>query len=116
MTPTLVVKDGQPWLVTGSPGGSRIITTVLQTLLNAIDFDMNPAENATTPRMHHQWQPDVLRIEKGFSPDTLQLLEQSGYRIQQGSSMGKAQSIQVTPQGLSSYADPRNPDGAALGY
>lgn len=116
MTPTLVLKDGQPWLVTGSPGGSRIITTVLQTLLNAIDFDMNPAENAATPRMHHQWQPDVLRIEKGFSPDTLQLLEQSGYRIQQGSSMGKAQSIQVTPQGLSSYADPRNPDGAALGY
>lgn len=116
MTPTLVLKDGQPWLVTGSPGGSRIITTVLQTLLNAIDFDMNPAENAATPRMHHQWQPDVLRIEKGFSPDTLQLLEQSGYHIQQGSSMGKAQSIQVTPQGLSSYADPRNPDGAALGY
>lgn len=116
MMPTLVLKQGKPWLVTGSPGGARIITTVLQTLVNAIDFGMNPAENAATPRMHHQWQPDVLRIEKGFSPDTLHLLQELGYRIELRASMGKTQTIQLDDRGLSGYSDPRNPDGATLGY
>ena len=116
MMPTMVLKDGQPWMVTGSPGGARIITTVLQTLVNAIDFDMNPHENAATPRIHHQWQPDVLRIEKGFSPDTLQILERLGYDIELKASMGKTQTIQINESGLSGYSDPRNPDGATLGY
>lgn len=116
MMPTLVLKSGKPWMVTGSPGGARIITTVLQTLVNAIDFGMNPHENAAAPRMHHQWQPDVLRIEKGFSPDTLQILERLGYDIELKASMGKTQTIQIDPSGLSGYSDPRNPDGATLGY
>lgn len=116
MMPTMVLRDGKPWLVTGSPGGARIITTVLQTLINAMDFGMNPAENAATPRMHHQWQPDVLRIEKGFSPDTLQLLEQLGYQIELRAAMGKTQTIQIEYDGLHGYSDPRNPDGATLGY
>lgn len=116
MMPTLVLREGRPWMVTGSPGGARIITTVLQTLVNAIDFGMNPHENAAAPRMHHQWQPDVLRIEKGFSPDTLRLLERLGYDIKLRASMGKTQTIQVDEAGLSGYSDPRNPDGATLGY
>ncbi|WP_305807321.1 gamma-glutamyltransferase, partial [Stenotrophomonas sp. YIM B06876] len=74
MTPTIVLKDGKPTLVTGSPGGARIITTVLQTVVNTIDFGMNPAEAAATSRVHHQWTPDELRIEKGLSPDTIALL------------------------------------------
>jgi gamma-glutamyltranspeptidase/glutathione hydrolase len=70
MSPTIVVKDGKTWLVTGSPGGSRIITTVLQMVVNSIDFGMNVAEATNAPRFHHQWLPDELRVEKGFSPDT----------------------------------------------
>lgn len=116
MMPTLVLRDGRPWLVTGSPGGSRIITTVLQTLINAIDHGMNPAENAATARMHHQWQPDILRIEKGFSPDTLVLLEQLGYQISLGAAMGKTQTLQLEAGEIQGYSDHRNPDGAALGY
>ena len=74
MSPTIVLKDGRPWLVTGSPGGSHIITATLQTLIDSIDFVMNPAEAAAAPRVHHQWTPDELRVEKGISPDTLELL------------------------------------------
>ena len=81
MTPTLVLKDGKPTLVTGSPGGARIITTVLQQIVNGIDFGMNPAEAAATVRFHHQWMPDELRVEKGFSPDTLHLLRQKGQNV-----------------------------------
>ena len=116
MTPTLVLKDGKPWLVTGSPGGARIITTVLQTILNSIDFGMNPAEAASTPRFHHQWLPDELRIEKGFSPDTLALLKEKGYTVALKPSMGRTQTIQVRDDVLYGYSDPRNPDGVTIGY
>lgn len=116
MTPTLVLKGNKPWLVTGSPGGARIITTVLQTLINAIDHGMNPAENAATARMHHQWQPDVLRIEKGFSPDTVNLLKQLGYQVEVRASMGKTQTLQIENGTIYGYSDPRNPDGSAMGY
>ena len=81
MSPTMVLKDGKPWLVTGSPGGARIITTVLQQIINAVDFGMNPAAATNTPRFHHQWLPDELRLELGFSPDTVQLLEDAGYKV-----------------------------------
>lgn len=115
MTPTIVLKDGRPWLVTGSPGGARIITTVLETVVDAIDFDMNPAEAAATPRFHHQWWPDELRIEKGFSPDTLALLRQYGHHIVLKPTMGKTETIQVQGGLLYGASDPRNPDGAAMG-
>ncbi|MGB3742643.1 MAG: gamma-glutamyltransferase [Castellaniella sp.] len=115
MTPTIVLKDGRPWLVTGSPGGARIITTVLETVVDAIDFDMNPAEAAATPRFHHQWWPDELRIEKGFSPDTLALLRQYGHHIVLKPTMGKTETIQVQDGLLYGASDPRNPDGAAMG-
>lgn len=116
MTPTIVLKDGKPWLVTGSPGGARIITTVLQQVVNAIDFGMNPAEAAATPRFHHQWTPDELRIEKGFSNDTLALLRQWGHNVALKPSMGRTQTIQVRDGMLYGASDPRNPDGQALGY
>ena len=81
MSPTIVVKDGKTWLVTGSPGGSRIITTVLQMVVNSIDYGLNVAEATNAPRFHHQWLSDELRVEKGFSPDTLKLLEAKGQKV-----------------------------------
>ncbi|GAB2731916.1 gamma-glutamyltransferase [Melaminivora jejuensis] len=116
MMPTLVLKDGKPVLVTGSPGGARIITTVLQTVVNTIDYGMNPAEAAATPRFHHQWTPDELRIEKGFSPDTLALLRQWGHKVAVKPSMGRTQTIQIRDGLLYGASDPRNPDGQTLGY
>ncbi|MHA7601634.1 gamma-glutamyltransferase [Alicycliphilus sp. T452] len=116
MTPTLVVKDGKPVLVTGSPGGARIITTVLQQVVNYIDFGMNPAEAAATPRFHHQWTPDELRIEKGFSADTLALLRQWGHKVALKPAMGRTQTIEIRSGTLYGASDPRNPDGQTLGY
>ncbi len=116
MSPTLVLKDGKPWLATGSPGGARIITTTLQAIVDAIDFGMNPAESASAVRFHHQWLPDELRVEKGFPKDTADLLSAMGHKVVERSAMGKTQTIQVTPGGFLGYSDPRNPNGATLGY
>ena len=71
MSPTIVLKDGKPVLVTGSPGGSRIISTVLQVIVNVLDYGMDVAAAVAAPRLHHQWLPDEVRIEAGFSEDTL---------------------------------------------
>ncbi len=116
MSPTLVLRDGKPWLATGSPGGARIITTTLQTLVNMVDHGMNPAEAAAAPRIHHQWLPDELRIEKGLSPDTLKLLRDKGYKLALKPTMGRTQTIQIRADGFYGWSDPRNPDGATLGY
>lgn len=115
MTPVIVVKDGRAWLATGSPGGSRIITTVLQNLVNIIDFDMNIAQAISTPRTHHQWMPDYLRIERGISPDTIVLLKQMGHDVRVMPTMGRAQTVQHTQGRFFGASDPRNPDGAAIG-
>jgi gamma-glutamyltranspeptidase/glutathione hydrolase len=116
MTPTMVLKGGKPVLVTGSPGGARIITTVLQTVVNTIDFGMNPAEAAATPRFHHQWTPDELRVEKGISPDTVALLKSRGHNVAVKASMGRTQTIELRDGMLYGASDPRNPDGQTLGY
>ena len=117
MTPTFVLKDGKPWLVTGSPGGARIITTVLQVVSNSIDFGMNPAEASTALRFHQQWTPNELRVENGFSVDTIKLLQQKGQNLVVKPSMGRTQTIQRQADGeFWGYSDPRNPDGRAVGY
>ncbi|WP_416410521.1 gamma-glutamyltransferase [Pantoea sp. App145] len=117
MSPTIVVKDGKTWLVTGSPGGSRIITTVLQMVVNSIDFGMNVAEATNAPRFHHQWLPDQLRVEKGFSPDTLRLLENKGQHVKVLPAMGSTQSIMIGPDGTRYGAsDPRSVDDLSAGY
>lgn len=116
MTPTIVLRDGKVFLVTGTPGGSRIITTTLQILLNVIDHGMNIAEATFAPRIHHQWLPDELRVESGFSLDSRQLLETRGHRLVEGDAMGGTQSILVRDGQLFGAADPRRPDGLALGY
>jgi gamma-glutamyltranspeptidase/glutathione hydrolase len=117
MSPTIVAKEGKTWLVTGSPGGSRIITTVLQMVVNSIDFGMNVAEATNAPRFHHQWLPDQLRVEKGFSPDTLRLLETKGQHVKVLPSMGSTQSIMIGPDGmLYGASDPRSIDDLSAGY
>lgn len=116
MTPTLVFKDGQPVLITGSPGGSRIITTVLQIVLNVIDHRMNIAEATIAPRVHHQWLPDELRVEKGLSPDTVRLLEEMGHTVVVKDAMGSTQSIVRGPEGWYGFSDTRRPGGLAVGY
>lgn len=117
MSPTIVAKDGKTWLVTGSPGGSRIITTVLQMVVNSIDFGMNVAEATNAPRFHHQWLPDQLRVEKGFSPDTLKLLGDKGQHVKVLPAMGSTQSIMIGPDGtLYGASDPRSIDDLTAGY
>ncbi|UOM32951.1 gamma-glutamyltransferase [Acuticoccus sp. I52.16.1] len=116
MTPTILLKDGDVSLVTGSPGGSRIITTVLQVILNATVHERNIATATNAPRVHHQWLPDYIRIEEGINHDTIRLLEEKGHDVRIMSAMGSAQSIQVGPEGaLYGASDPRRPGGAAVG-
>ena len=76
MTPTIVLRDGKLYMVLGAPGGSRIITGVMQVMLNVLDFGMNVQEAVDQPRFHHQWKPDKLYLETGFSPDTMALLRE----------------------------------------
>lgn len=116
MTPTIVLKDGEPFLVTGSPGGSLIITTVLQIITNVVDFGMNISEATNAPRVHHQWLPDKLRIERGISGDTLRILTERGYTIDTGNTMGSAQSIMKKGEFIYGASDPRRPGGLAEGY
>ena len=115
MTPTIVFKDESPYIVTGSPGGSRIITTTLQVILNVLDHNMNIAEAVSAPRFHHQWTPDTLYVEKGFSVDTLQLLNKKGHQITPHASMGSAQSILVDGKIFYGTADTRKQDALANG-
>ncbi|MEI5640915.1 gamma-glutamyltransferase [Pseudoalteromonas sp. UG3-1] len=116
MTPTIVMKDGKPFLVTGSPGGSRIITTTLQIIMNVIDHGLNIAEATVAPRIHHQWLPDEIRIERSLNVDTRRLLEAKGHNLSEKNAMGSTQSIMLTDKGIFGASDPRRADSAALGY
>lgn len=116
MTPTIVTREGKLALVTGSPGGPTIINTVLNILLNVIDYKMGVQQAVDAPRFHHQWLPDELRAEPGFSPDTLALLKGRGHKVVTRGSIGDAHSIAVAPDGLLlGAADPRL-GGKAIGY
>ena len=132
MTPTLVFRpSGEPLLATGSPGGSRIITTVLQVLLNRLVFGLNLASSVAAPRIHSQLWPDQISLEEGISPDTRRLLEAMGHKLVAVPAMGSANSVEVVPAkgvrpgpgigsgrtrsgGSLGVADPRRRDGAAV--
>ncbi|MGO3281876.1 MAG: gamma-glutamyltransferase [Psychrobacter sp.] len=116
MSPTFVFKDSKPYIVTGSPGGSRIITTVTQILSNVIDHDMNIAEATHAPRIHDQWLPDEIRVEKALNSDTVNKLESMGHTVSPKSAMGSTQSIMISPSGVYGSSDPRTVDGAVVGY
>ncbi|CAN5281729.1 gamma-glutamyltransferase [soil metagenome] len=116
MSPTIVLKDGKPVLVTGSPGGSRIISAVLQVIVNAVDFDMNIAAAVAAPRLHHQWLPDEVRVEHGFPEATLAALRAKGHRVVEPLGQTSANSIAVTPDGPAGAPDPRTRGAEAAGY
>jgi gamma-glutamyltranspeptidase/glutathione hydrolase len=115
MSPTIVLKDGKPVLVTGSPGGSRIISTVLQVIVNVLDYHMDVAAAVAAPRLHHQWLPDEVRIERGFGEETLDALRAKGHRIVEPMGQTSANSIAVTPSGLFGAPDPRTRGADAAG-
>lgn len=116
MSPTIVFKNDKPYIVTGSPGGSRIITTVTQIISNVIDHDMNIEEATHATRIHDQWMPDEIRIEKALNIDTINKLESMGHTVTPKATMGSTQSIMVTPSGKFGSTDPRRVDSAVVGY
>jgi len=118
MTPTILAKDGKLFMVTGSPGGRTIINTVVQTVLNVIDYGMNAQEAVDAPRLHHQWLPDRTDYERfGLSPDTVKILKGMGHVLRAGGAQGVAEVIVVDPRDgtLQGASDRRAADGAAVG-
>jgi gamma-glutamyltranspeptidase/glutathione hydrolase len=115
MTPTIVLRDGKLYLVLGTPGGSRIISHVLQVFLNVVDFGMNIQDAVNRPRFHHQWRPDTLIMEPGFSPDTEALLKARGHNIERVNTMCEMSCILLDNGWLQGAADPRV-EGNAAGY
>ena len=107
MSPTIVLKDGKVVLVTGSPGGSRIISTVLQVIVNVLDYHMDVAAAVAAPRLHHQWMPDDVKVEPGFSEEALAGLRAKGHSVTESMGYSSANSILVTPNGLLGAPDPR---------
>ncbi|MDM8567827.1 gamma-glutamyltransferase [Candidatus Halobeggiatoa sp. HSG11] len=115
MSPTIVMKNNRPFIITGSPGGSKIITTTLQVILNVIDHNMNIQEAVNSVRIHHQWQPNEIRVEKGLNLDTINLLKSMGHTVVMKHTMGAAASILVDNNLYYGASDPRR-NGLALGY
>ena len=115
MTPAILLRGGKLYLVAGAPGGSRIITGVLQAILNVVDFNMNIQEAIDAPRFHHQWQPDKLYMEKGFSPDTVELLERRGHSIETIANVAMVEGILADGGWLQAGADGRG-GGKSAGY
>ena len=116
MTPTIVLKDGKPVIVTGSPGGSRIITAVLQVISNVIDLRMPIADAVAARRIHDQWMPDEIAVERGLTPELIQGLEAMGHTVREEPPWSSVNSIAVTPGGPVGAADPRTRGAAAAGY
>jgi gamma-glutamyltranspeptidase/glutathione hydrolase len=119
MTPTMILKDGKPWVLVGTPGGRAIISTMFQITVNLIDFEMNISEAISRGRIHHQWFPDVLVIEPyATTLDSQRLLEMMGHRARVGGVLGRAMGIMIDPvTGVRmGAADPRSPAGTAIGY
>ncbi|WP_153916204.1 gamma-glutamyltransferase [Shewanella sp. TC10] len=116
MSPTIVMKNGKPFLVTGSPGGSRIITTTLQLIMNVVDHQLNVAEATAAPRIHHQWLPDYIGVETSLNNDTITLLESKGHKVKTSSAMGSTQSILINEHGIYGSSDPRRAGSESLGH
>lgn len=115
MTPTIVFRDGKPFLVVGSPGGSTIINTVLQIILNVADHDMNVAEATFAPRLHQNWKPSELELEPGFNIDSVRVLRSLGHEIEVRDTIGSAQVIMLEGGKVLGAADPRRPGSGAAG-
>ena len=115
MSPTIVLKDGKPVLLTGTPGGSRIISAVVQIVVDVLDYKMDIAAAVAVPRVHHQWMPDEVRVERGFPEETLESLRARGHKVVEPLGQTSANSILVTPNGLLGAPDPRTRGAEAAG-
>jgi gamma-glutamyltranspeptidase/glutathione hydrolase len=115
MTPTILLRDGKLFMVVGGPGGGRIISSVLQTVLHVVDFGLNVRDAVDAPRFHHQWQPDKITMEKGFSPDTIALLRERGHAVEESASVARIFAIVRNGEWLSGAADGRS-YGKAAGF
>jgi gamma-glutamyltranspeptidase / glutathione hydrolase len=118
MTPTIVVKDNKLFMTAGAPGGSRISTAVMQVILNVIDFGLNVQDAVDAPRVHHQWLPDKLSLERGISPDTVAILKSRGYDVDYNAGVVLAQVAAIVNDGgwLQGASDGRTATGKAAGY
>ncbi|TCJ12040.1 gamma-glutamyltransferase [Flaviaesturariibacter flavus] len=116
MTPTIVLKDGKPWIVVGTPGGTTIPTSVFQALVNIIDLQLDAETAINAPKFHHQWLPDVLYVEKGFPADVRTRLEAMGYKIEERGQIGRTEIIQVRDNGTIIAVGDRRGDDDARGY
>lgn len=118
MTPAILARNGGLVAVLGTPGGRTIINTVLQLVLNLVDFEMDAETAVAAPRVHHQWLPDIVESEPGLLQGTVTALEEMGHRVVDGGTQGRANIIVVNPAGgqLTGVPDPRNPDAAAAGH
>ena len=113
MTPTIVLKNDQPFMVLGTPGGTTIPTSVFQTLVNVIEFGLSTADAVDKPKFHHQWLPDEVSIEKGFPEPTAEALRKMGYKLKSLGAIGRTEVIRVLPGGkLEAVADRRGDDSA----
>jgi gamma-glutamyltranspeptidase/glutathione hydrolase len=117
MTPVLIFKDSKPYLIAGSPGGGRIITTVLQTIVNLIDYEMTLDEAIDSPRFHHQWLPDEIQVENGMLDENKKTeLQKMGYSIKDISNFGRVDAVLFLPDGSMNGHSDRRGSGKALGY
>ena len=115
MTPTIVLKDGEPYFATGSPGGSRIITSVLQSILNIVEFEFEVSDAILAPRIHHQWYPDVLQLEKSYNSQHAEALTNKGYEIMKINPATALQIVMMKNNYYYGFGDTRRPDSLAIG-
>jgi gamma-glutamyltranspeptidase/glutathione hydrolase len=115
MTPTIVLKNNQPYIVVGTPGGTTIPTSVYQTIVDIIDFKMTPQQAVDSPKFHQQWLPDVIYVERKFNKSTIEDLKKMGYKITERGAIGRTEVIQVEGNKIIAVADFRGDDGA-VGY
>jgi gamma-glutamyltranspeptidase / glutathione hydrolase len=116
MTPTIVLKNNQPFLITGTPGGTTIITSVFQTLINVIEFNMSTEDAVWKPKFHHQWLPDEVFVEKTFPAATREALKKMGYKITERGAIGRTELIKILPDGRYEAVADKRGDDAAEGY
>jgi gamma-glutamyltranspeptidase / glutathione hydrolase len=115
MTPTLVLKNKKPFLVVGTPGGTTIPTSVFQTIVNIIDFNLSANDAVNLPKFHHQWLPDEVYVEKGFNSTTVNQLSKMGYSIKERDAIGRVELLKITNKKIEAVADKRG-DDAVAGY
>lgn len=116
MTPTLVLKDGKPFMVVGTPGGTTIPTSVFQSIVNVIDFNMSAGDAVNKPKFHHQWLPDDVMIESNFSEVTKSALEKMGYKMVDRGGIGRTELIKILPNGSRETAADGRGDDSVAGY